>query len=276
MNVSGDKMKSIKGSAIVITGAAQGVGRELAILCAKEGANLALLDIDKEKLDYTTKELSTHDGKIEAYHCDISKKDDIDTVSNRIMKDFGIVDILINNAAVVTGKKIVDCSYEEIKKTLDVNLLGVIWMTKKILPQMIERNKGLIVMISSVAGHIAAPKMGDYCATKFGIIGFNDTLRMEMTKFNSKGVKVSCVFPGPINTGMFKGFKSPFWAPALDPEKLAMKVLHQSIKKEKNYVFAPPVGGIIPFIKVLPPNIVDKIFSLLGGSKTMDNFQGHG
>ena len=268
-------MKSITGKNIVVTGAAQGLGKEMSLVCAREGGNIALIDINEKSLTDTKNELNGFNAKVQSYLCDISNKEDIDQTAEKIREDFKKIDILINNAAVITGKSIADCSYEELKRTMDVNLLGTIWITKQFLREMIDRNSGHIVTISSAAGIVATPKMGDYCATKAGILAFTDTLRMEMKKYNKEGVKVSCVCPSLIDTGMFRGFKSPFYAPALDPKQLAEKILRQAIQKEKSYVFAPRLASIAPFMKVFPAGFSDKLASLLGNSKAMDNFQGH-
>ncbi len=269
-------MESTLGKNILITGAAQGLGRELAILCAAEGSNLALIDIDDEKLKNTANELKKDGRNIRPYLCDLSKKDSIDTVTKEIKNDFNQIDIVINNAGVISGKSINDLSYDELKLTFDVNLLAIVWLTKQFLPEMISRNEGHIVNVSSVAGLVAAPKMGDYCASKFGVVGFSDALRMEMKKFNTKGVKVSCICPSLIGTDMFKGFKTPFFAPALNPKKLAEKIINQAIKKEKPYVLAPASAYILPFVKTLPTKMVDAIARIGGSSNAMDTFKGHG
>ncbi|MBU0994401.1 MAG: SDR family oxidoreductase, partial [Proteobacteria bacterium] len=202
-------MKSLAGKTVVITGAGSGIGKRMALICAREKANLAILDINEKNLKDTETDIKGLSARVQAYRCDVSRKEDIETAVKAIKKDFQSIDVLINNAGIVNGKSILDSSFEDIKRTIDINLMGVIWMTKCILPEMVNRNNGHIVNIASAAGLLAIPKMADYCATKFAVVGFSDALRMEMKKFGSKGVKVTCVCPSIIDTGMFTGFKAP-------------------------------------------------------------------
>ena len=184
---------------------------------------------------------------------------------------FGQIDILINNAGVISGKMIVDLSYEEIKKTLDVNLMAVILMRKQFMPEMMSRNSGHIVNISSAAGVIANPQMGDYCASKFGVIGFSDTLRREFRKIGCKNVKVLIVCPGHIKTRMFEGFKQPWYAPSLEPEYVATKVLG-AIKRDKAYLMLPTLGWLLSIIKLLPMSFQDRFLEITGVTKAMDSW----
>ncbi len=266
-------MKSLANKNIVITGAASGIGRQMANLFAQEKSNVAIIDIDEKALKETQDELSKYDVKVQNYSCDLSKKDAIDETANKIKNDFHQIDILVNNAGVISGKPIDELSYEEIKLTIDVNLIAVILMTKHFMRGMMDRNSGHIVNVSSAAGLTASPKMGDYCASKYGAVGFSEALRMEFQKYGAPNVKVLVVCPALIDTGMFEGFKMPPMSPILKPEYVAKKVI-ESVKKDKHYLKLPSMVKMANFMKLFPVSFQDKLNEISGVSKAMDEFVG--
>ena len=266
-------MKSLTNRNVVITGAASGIGRQMAHLFAKEQSNLAIIDINENALKETVDELSQYPVKVHSYRCDLSEKDEIEETARKIKDDFDPIDILVNNAGVISGKMIVDLSYEEIRKTIDVNLMAVILMTKQFVPEMMERKSGHIVTISSGAGSVAAVQMGDYCASKAGSMVFTDALRRELRKTGCKNVKVLLVCTGLIDTGMFEGLKQPWYFPPLKPEYVAAKVL-EAIKRDKRYIMLPSLGRLATFATVLPISVQDKILEIMGAGRAMDHFVG--
>ena len=267
------QMKSLAGKNVVITGGASGIGKEMALLFAKEKARVAILDVDRKKLSHVAKDFKGLKVNVSTYVCDVSDRKKIERAAKLLAKDLKYVDILVNNAGIVIGKTISDTTYEEIQRTIDVNLMGVIWMTKALLPKMMKRKKGHIVNIASAAGMLAVPKLADYCTTKFAVIGFSDSLRMEMKKYGYKKIKVTCVCPSIIDTGMFEGFTPPLLSPLLKPEIVAAKVVN-AVKKERSYVKIPFMVKLIPLFKFLPAKFVDWLGDLLGTSRAMDHFKG--
>ena len=266
-------MKSLANKNVVITGAALGIGRQMAHSFAKEKSNLAIIDIKENALQETVDELSQYQVKVHQYRCDLSEKDEIEETAKKIKSDFDQIDILINNAGVISGKMIADLSYEEIRKTMDVNLIAVILMTKQFMPEMMSRNSGHIVTVSSGGGMIAAPQMADYCASKAGSMVFTDALRRELRKAGCKNVKVLLVCPGLIDTGMFKGLKQPWYLPPLKPEFVAARVL-KAIKKDKAYIMLPSSGRLATVTRLLPTSVQDKILDIMGAGRAMDDFVG--
>jgi len=266
-------MKSLTNRNAMITGAASGIGRQMAHLFAKEKSNLAIIDINEHALKETVDELSEYQVKVHPYRCDLCSKDEIEETAKRIKDDFGQIDILVNNAGVISGKMIADLSYEEIRRAFDVNLMAVIWMTKQFLPEMMSRNSGHIVNIASGAGFVAAVQMGDYCASKAGSIVFSDALRRELRKKGCKNVKVLVVCPGLIDTGMFEGLKQPWYFPPLKPENVAAKVI-EAIKREKALLMLPSSSWVVLFVRLLPVSFQDWVFETMGAGKAMDHFVG--
>jgi all-trans-retinol dehydrogenase (NAD+) len=119
------------------------------------------------------------------------------------------VDILINNAGIVSGKKILDITERDLKKTFDVNAISHVFTVKEFLPEMLKQDKGHIVSIVSVAGIIGVPGLSDYCGSKFAAFGIDESLRLELKNLKSN-VTTTCVCPYFINTGMFEGVKTDF------------------------------------------------------------------
>lgn len=256
---------------VLLTGAATGIGRLMALMLAGEKANVALVDINKKKLDLTRKDAAAKGATARAYLCDISKKKDIDVMVKKVLKDFGRVDILINNAGTVKGKFVHEYEFDEIKKSMEINFIGGAYLTRLILPGMMERDEGHICNIASAMGITGVPRMGEYVATKHAIIGFSDTLRMELRRNGHRGVKVLIVCPSAIDTGMFPGYKPPLLTPLLKPETVARKTL-KSIRKGNSYLKLPFIVNLIPWMKLLPAPAQDVLAGILGLLRSMDHF----
>eukprot|EP00106_Octopus_bimaculoides_P018027 XP_014785469.1 PREDICTED: retinol dehydrogenase 10-B-like [Octopus bimaculoides] len=125
-----------------------------------------------------------------------------------VKNEIGNVDILVNNAGIVTGKNLLDCTDQDIIKTMQVNVLAHFWTIKAFLPKMIERNSGHIVTISSTAGVIGVNKLTGYCASKFACVGLDEALRSELSSLKKDGVHMTLACPYYTNTGMFLGAKT--------------------------------------------------------------------
>lgn len=268
-------MESFNKQTVVITGAATGIGRLMALGLAEEKAQLALIDVNEFKLKQTLDKMQTLGNMARAYICDVSNKEDIEKTVIAIQADFGQIDILINNAGIVIGKYVHEMGYDDIKRTLDINFIGGAYLTRLVLPDMMKRNKGFIVNIASAMGLTGVPRMGDYCASKHAIIGFNDALRMELKKFKCDGIKTLVVCPSAIDTGMFAGYKAPFCSPLLQPETVARRTIN-AIRKERTYLKLPFIVRMIPSMKLFPAAIQDILGRLTGLEKSMDHFHGKG
>jgi len=267
-------MKHLVGKNIVITGGAAGIGREMAVAFARERANLALLDINPKMLADTVEILKRPGIEVRGYPCDIADSRSVEQAAEQVRQDFTKTDVLVNNAGIVIGKPAAAVSYEELRRIVDINALGVMWMTRQFIGDMMARNSGHIVNIASASGLLAVPRLSDYCATKFAVVGYSDALRMEMKKFKCPGVKVSCICPSVIDTGMFTGFSPPLLNPLLQPADVARQIV-RTVKREKDYLKIPFMVKMIPFFKVLPSAWVDWMVALTGTNRAMDHFIGH-
>ncbi|MEW6456554.1 MAG: 3-oxoacyl-[acyl-carrier-protein] reductase [Acidobacteriota bacterium] len=185
----------------IVTGAAQGIGKEIAVSLAQEGASLALVDMNRHKLFETVEEIKKMNGDAEAFVTDVSKKEEVEKTVNEIEQKFNKIDHLVNNAGITKDNLLLRMSEDEWDKVLDVNLKGTFLFTKSVLKYMLKNRYGKIVSISSVVGIIGNAGQANYSASKAGIIGFSRSLAREVS---SKGINVNVVAPGYIETEMTK------------------------------------------------------------------------
>jgi all-trans-retinol dehydrogenase (NAD+) len=265
-------MKSFENKVVLITGAASGIGRLMALMMSDERPLLALADINKKMLDTTAAECAAKGAKVKTHVCDISKKKDIEDLAKNVIKNFGRVDVLINNAGIVKGKFVHEYNFDDIKKTMEVNFIGSAYLTRLFLPDMMKRNAGHIVNVASAMGLTGVPRMGEYVASKHAIVGFTDTLRMELKKYGYRGIRTLCVCPSGIDTGMFPGYKAPLMSPLLKPETVARKTLN-SIKKGRTYLKIPFIVKLVPSMKLFPAPVQDVLARLTGLLGSMDHFK---
>lgn len=268
-------MKNYKKGTVLITGGGSGIGRLLSLHFANEGNKIVIWDIDKNSADKVVNEIKQKGADAKAYKCDVADKNAVYRTAEKVKKETGKVDTLINNAGVVTGKPFLKCSDEQLKKTMDINILAHFWTVKAFLPDMIKSGTGHIVTISSAGGLIGVASLADYCTSKFAAFGFNESIRMELKKQNIKGIYTTCICPYFINTGMFNGVKSKFkfLLPILDEKKTALKIFN-AIMKKKPVLKMPWIVNTIPFLRLFPAGLMDLLASFLGISNSMDSFKG--
>jgi all-trans-retinol dehydrogenase (NAD+) len=158
------RRKSVRGQNVLITGSGHGLGREMALRFATEGANLVLVDINQANNESVRAELIKKyaDIKVRAYSVDIRNEADVEDLSKRVQKDVGQIDVLVNNAGIVQCKPFLELSPQLIERTLQVNVLAHMWTIRHFLPSMLEKGRGHIVAISSIAGLIGGKFLTDY------------------------------------------------------------------------------------------------------------------
>jgi all-trans-retinol dehydrogenase (NAD+) len=189
-------MKDLVGKVTLITGAASGLGRLMAIRFGEAGAVLVLWDIQLEMLEETKALVlaAKADAVVHVFKCDLSQREEIYAVGEQVQETVGKVDILVNNAGIVSGRNFLACPDVLIERTMAVNIMAHMWLAKKFLPAMIEANSGTcdeerrasngnvghIVTISSASGTTGVPGLADYCASKWAATGFDEAIRMEL------------------------------------------------------------------------------------------------
>ncbi|GAA4802706.1 SDR family NAD(P)-dependent oxidoreductase [Tomitella cavernea] len=195
-------MGSVSGKVAVVTGAASGIGRELALELARRGAILALADVDDRGLAQTEGRVRALGAEASGSHLDVSNRDDVATFADDVVARFGVVHQIYNNAGISGGShSILDSDYAVFDRVLGINLWGVIHGTKAFLPHLIASGDGHVINISSLNGIMAQPELGPYCTAKFGVRGFTETLRAEMLA-DHRPVAVTVVHPGGVKTNI--------------------------------------------------------------------------
>lgn len=263
---------TFNGKTVLLTGAGGGLGRAMALVLADEKAHLALVDIDSDAVGETLSACRARGAGAAVYHCDMGLKADIDSMHAQVSADLGRVDMLINNAGTVVGKYVHQYDYDDLKQTMLVNYVGGAYLTRLVLPTMMSRNEGHIVNMASVIGLVAMPRMGEYVASKFAIVGFTETIRMELKKSGYTGIKTLCVCTTGVDTGLFPGYRAPRLTPLLKPELVAREAL-KAAKNSKSHLEIPLVAKMIPAIKLLPVALQDAILTKTGFTSSMDGFK---
>jgi len=179
----------IRQKTIVVTGASSGIGRHTALLLARKGASVWAVARDMKRLEA----LAAQQDRITPFRCDVSS--DADRAA--LVEAAGPVDVLVNNAGLGYSGMVETMPAFEVRRLFEINVLGVIDLTQRVLPGMLARKRGHIVNVSSVAGYVATPPLTVYAATKFAVNGFTDGLRRELA---GRGVSVALINPGPVNT----------------------------------------------------------------------------
>ncbi len=191
----------LTGKNIIITGASGGIGEQMATLCAERGANLVLLARNFEKLNQLKAELENRFRvNVNVHKLDVSDTSEVEAVFSNILSELNHVDVLVNNAGFGVFREASEASVDEIKGMFAVNVVGLMACTRMVLPKMREQGSGHIINIASQAGKIATPKSSVYSATKHAVLGYTNSLRMELSKHN---VYVTAINPGPIETNFF-------------------------------------------------------------------------
>nr|WP_236016956.1 SDR family oxidoreductase [Siminovitchia thermophila] len=191
----------LKGKTVVITGASGGLGEKIAHLCAASGARPVLLARNQEKLAQVARQIG--DGQhVDCLPivCDLSRQEEIPSVFQEILQETGGIDILVNNAGYGVFAEAGEVSLADLQGMFSVNVVGLIACTTEVIPVMKERRSGHIINIASQAGKLATPKSSVYSATKHAVLGYTNSLRMELADF---GVFVTAVNPGPMATNFF-------------------------------------------------------------------------
>ena len=259
---------------VLITGGASGIGKIMGRMALEKGAKCFIIwDINLVGIEATRKELSKY-GNVKGYVVDVSNNEIVNIAYRKTVEDCGDIDILINCAGILTSNKTFDQQTpDEIVKTMNINTIAPMFVARAMLPDMLERNRGHVCTIASAGGMISNPKMSVYAASKWGVIGWSDSVRIELQEMKSD-VHFTTVAPYYINTGMFDGVKSRI-IPILKPEYVAKRVI-RAIERNKAFRGIPFGFHFIRFWQaILPTRVFDFFFGqVFGIYHTMDQFTG--
>lgn len=269
------RYKDVSGQVVLITGAGSGIGRLMAKKFAlQHGAIVVAWDINKAGCDETVKDIRAGGGKCHGYIVDVSKREQIYEAAEKVKTEVGKVDILINNAGIVSGSKFLDTQDSQIEKTFQVNSLSNFWTTKAFLPGMIKEDSGHIVTIASTAGLVGVNRLVDYCASKYAAVGFHEALLTELkSELGQQGINATLVCPYYINTGMFDGVKSKLIS-ILNPDDVVNDVVAGILTNQESVVIPRYILLLVVAKFFVPAQVGMRVQAALGITGTMMTFKG--
>lgn len=263
-------MKDLRGKNVLITGGALGMGRSMAGLFLEEGARVCIVDLRERELEAARQELGRA-GEVAAYVCDISDRQCVYELAAKVSAEFGVIDVLVNNAGIVKSNPFMEKPDDIIEQTIKVNLLAHFWTMKAFLPGMMDKKAGHVVNMASAGGLLGVPYITDYCASKFGVIGLTESLRQEMQLEGYRKIKFTYVCPNTVATGMFAGAKRVKFTKMLEPEDVTRRII-AGVKKNKGMVGVPLSVYAVPLLKAITPipilDLQNRLLGIATSSKT--------
>ena len=210
-------------SLAVVTGAGRGIGRAVAMRLASRGLDVALLARSRHELDETAAAVTFRGGRAQVVPCDLASASEVTRAAAEVTAAMGAPCVLVNNAGIVRRALVHEMTETDFDAVLDVNLRAVFLVTRALLPIMLDKRHGRVVMVASIAATLGTPQLSAYCAAKWGVVGFTKALAEEL---RNTGVQAMCVMPGSVDTEMLKG--SGF-APQMSPEDVANLVVYAAL-----------------------------------------------
>jgi NADP-dependent 3-hydroxy acid dehydrogenase YdfG len=238
--------RSLQGKVVAITGGARGIGKATAKALAREGAVIAIGDLDAELARATASELG--EGSV-GLELDVTRRDSFENFLDQVSERLGPLDVIINNAGIMPIGPFAEEDDATAKRMIDINLHGVITGTKLAIPPMVQRRTGHIVNIASQAGKAGVPGGATYCATKHAVVGLSEAVRAEL---RGTGVEVSVVMPAVVNTELGSGLPDTPGVKKLEPEDVANEIVN-ALKFPKFDVWVPRSSAAISTVMQLLP-----------------------
>ena len=255
-------MQTIRNKTALITGAASGIGRAIAMRLAREGTNLFLLDLNKKELASTILEARREGVRATGQQCDVSQTDQIEQCARFVVERWGGVDLLVNNAGITYYGNTAEMSAEHCERLLAINLLAPIHFTRELLPTLLERDEAHVLNVASFFGLIGSRKLAAYTSSKFGLVGFSESLRAE---YGRRGLGVTALCPGFVDTNLFdtaprgndqkENKRPPSWL-LTTPEKIAHRAI-RAIYRNQALVVQQPYAKLAYFGKRFFPSVID-------------------
>lgn len=263
--------KDIKGKIVLVTGGGSGIGRLLCLKFAQKGAKIVTWDINAAGNDETVRMVEDLGTPCKGYIVDLCDRKDIYATAARVKQEFGKVEILVNNAGVVTGKSLMNSPDNDIIQTFEVNCLSHFWTVKAFLGDMLLSNTGHIVTIASMAGWLGKNKMVDYSSSKFAAVGFDESLRQELKAQGATGIKTTVVNPAFVDTGLFKGAQSKI---VLTPDWVASETVDATLMDVPVLMLPKRMRVFVILKLILPEKLQFKLATVNGMTSMMNTFVG--
>jgi short-subunit dehydrogenase len=265
---------TLQGQTVVITGASSGIGKATALLMAREKANVVLAARRPDTLDAVRHEVEQSGCPVLACPTDITVQEQVQTLVNETLRLFGQIDIVVCNAGQLLRRPAANLTMPEIRHIMEVNYFGTLYLIYAVLPMMLKRGSGHIVVVSSVDGKKGLPPDTAYVASKFALVGFMDVLRQEL---HGTGIHACTICPARVDTPMVEGIRFPLGSRSISSARVARSIV-RAIKKRQAEVIVPYLGPkTLVLANTLSPRIGDflvRLFKLEGleeGSKSHNN-----
>jgi short-subunit dehydrogenase len=260
-------MHEIRGKTALVTGAASGIGRAIALRLAKEGAALFLVDINESGLAEVAAETGAFGVQVIVRRCNMAEPREVSAAVAEVLSRWNGVDILVNNAGITYYGRTERMTAEHWDQLFRINLLSHIQFTRELLPSLLARREAHVLNVCSILGLIGMPKVTAYCASKFGMVGFSESLRNE---FGRQGLGVTAICPGFVQTNLFANapleaeveeHKLPPKFICTTPERVANAAM-KAIYRNRRLVVIEPLARLMYATKRFAPWLLDGIFHL--------------
>ena len=269
-------MKTLRGKRALVTGAASGIGKAIATRLGAEGAELLLVDVNESALPDVAAALERTGTRVRTYVVDLTDPSRIVGLREQVHRAGGPIDVLVNDAGVVFGGAFLDVPLERHFTTYRLNTEALVAMTHAFLPDLIAGADGHVVNMGSASGFIGLPFGATYASSKWAVIGFSESLALEMELQGHRHVHVTCVCPGYVATGLFDGARAPRTTRMLTPEAVADMALH-AVLANRPFAKAPWLVRVTPALKGLVPfRVFYRLAAWLGVNTSMVHWRGRG
>lgn len=257
-------MRQLRGKSALVTGAASGIGRAIAVRLASEGVKVYLLDVDATGLAPVVDECKRRGVDAIARRCDLAQPAEVASAVQYVLAQWGGVDLLVNNAGITYYGRTVDMSADHWDRLLTINLHAPIQLTRELLPSLLERGEAHVLNVASVCGLVGLGRVTAYTTSKFGLVGFSESLRAEYAR---RGLGVTALCPGFADTKLFASaplgadrqqHKAPPKFMLASPEKIADRAIH-GIRRNKAVVVVQPHAHLLVALKRFAPWLLDGV-----------------
>ena len=241
--------KILTGQVAAITGGARGIGRAMADAFLRQGMRVAIGDLDLSVAQQTAQELGR--GAV-AFELNVTDRASVERFADAVEAELGPIDVYVNNAGIMTLAPLLQEDDAAAQRMVDVNLHGVIFGMKVVLPRMVQRNRGHLVNVASQAGKLGLAGGATYCATKFAVVGLTESMRTELRLMGADGVALSVVMPAIVQTELGGGLSTPRGQKDLTPADVADATV-EALRTERFEVWVPKANaGVFAVTSVLP------------------------
>lgn len=237
----------------IVTGASSGIGRAVAILLAQAGARVVLASRNVAALESLAAEISSQGGQSLVVRTDVTQDADVDALIQRAVGTWGQVDILVANSGLYVRGPMATLKQADFERAMDVDFFGALRPVLRVLPLMLGRHSGHIVLMNSLDGRRALPIDAPYAAAKFALTALGDVLRQDL---HETGVCVTSVYPGRVDTPMISNLRVPWISPKISAESVARATL-DAIRRCEPETIVPTFGIGLIYLNLLPPRFAD-------------------